>query len=125
MSKLYRTCCSLTLIMLLSITTLFAQQTVTGRVTDANGALARVTVSVVGTSTATPTDANGNYTIQANDGSRLRFTILGYLTHELIVAGGGYIMSLLKKIWLRWTKWWSQRWGSKEKRNRWGIRFKK
>src|SRR5690606_14796717 len=94
MSKLYRTCCSLTLIMLLSITTLFAQQTVTGRVTDANGALAGVTVSVVGTSTATQTDANGNYTIQANDGSRLRFTILGYLTHELIVAGGVHNVTL-------------------------------
>jgi len=72
--------------MLLSITTLFAQQTVTGTVSDANGALAGVTVSAVGTSNAAQTDANGRYSIQANNGTTLRFTNIGYVTRELTVS---------------------------------------
>ncbi|SFS95237.1 SusC/RagA family TonB-linked outer membrane protein [Sphingobacterium wenxiniae] len=87
MSKFYKQCCSLTFIMLLSITTLFAQQTVTGTVSDANGALAGVTVSAVGTSNAAQTDANGRYSIQANNGTTLRFTNIGYVTRELTVSG--------------------------------------
>src|SRR5690606_23811218 len=87
MSKLYRQCCSLTLIMLLSVTTLFAQQTVTGRVTDANGALAGVTVAVVGTTVAAQTDADGRYSIQANNGQTLRFSMVGYLSQDLPVSG--------------------------------------
>lgn len=73
--------------MLLSITTLFAQQTVTGTVSDANGARAGVTVSAVGTSNAAQTDANGRYSIQANNGTTLRFTNIGYVTRELTVSG--------------------------------------
>ncbi|PRD49135.1 SusC/RagA family TonB-linked outer membrane protein [Sphingobacterium haloxyli] len=86
MSKLYKQCCSLALIMLLSVTTLFAQQTVTGRVTDANGALAGVTVAVVGTTVAAQTDAGGNYSIQANNGQTLRFSTIGYISREFTVS---------------------------------------
>lgn len=72
--------------MLFSITTLFAQQTVTGKVTDANGALPGVTVAVVGTSRAAQTDANGNYSLQANKGEKLRFSIIGYAGQEILVS---------------------------------------
>src|SRR5690606_34216971 len=66
---------------------LFAQQTVTGTVTDVNGALAGVTVSVVDKSTSTQTDDNGRYSITANRGDRLRFSMLGYLENEIVVSG--------------------------------------
>src|SRR5690606_11994689 len=86
MSKFYRQCCSLAILMLMSITTLFAQQTVTGTVTDVNGALAGVTVSVVDKSTSTQTDENGRYSITANRGDRLRSSMVSYLENEIIVS---------------------------------------
>jgi TonB-linked SusC/RagA family outer membrane protein len=73
--------------MLLSITVLYAQQTVTGTVADANGPLAGVTVTVAGTANVTQTNTNGQYSIQANNGATLRFSIVGYLTREVIVSG--------------------------------------
>ncbi|MFD1768593.1 SusC/RagA family TonB-linked outer membrane protein [Sphingobacterium suaedae] len=96
MSKLYKQCCSLTLLMLLSITTLFAQQTVTGRVTDANGPLPGVTVAVIGTTKATQTDAQGNYSLSANAGDKLRFSIVGYIAQELAVSGSTLHANLLE-----------------------------
>ncbi len=87
MNRVYKQWCSLTLLMLFSITTLFAQQTVTGKVTDANGALPGVTVAVPGSTNGTQTDADGNYSIQVSAGAKLRFTMVGYLTQELTVSG--------------------------------------
>lgn len=86
MSKFYLKCCYLSLMMLLSVTTLFAQQTVTGRVTDANGALPGVTVTVPGTNRATQTDTNGSYSIQASNGETLRFTMIGLASREITVS---------------------------------------
>ncbi|MBD1424820.1 SusC/RagA family TonB-linked outer membrane protein [Sphingobacterium arenae] len=94
MSKLYKQCCSLTLIMLFSVTALFAQQTVTGIVTDANGAVAGVTVSVVGTTEGAQTDAKGTYTVQAANGAKLRFSAVGYLTKEVTVSGPQHNVAL-------------------------------
>ena len=94
MSKFYRQCCSLAILMLMSITTLFAQQTVTGTVTDVNGALAGVTVSVVDKSTSTQTDENGRYSITANRGDRLRFSMVGYLENEIVVSGNVHNVTL-------------------------------
>lgn len=86
MSKFYLKCCYLSLFMLLSITTLFAQQSVTGTVSDAKGIIPGVTVSVPSTSRVTQTDANGRYTIQASNGERLRFSMIGYTSQELTVS---------------------------------------
>ncbi|GGH22401.1 SusC/RagA family TonB-linked outer membrane protein [Sphingobacterium alkalisoli] len=72
--------------MLFSITTLFAQQSVTGIVSDANGVIPGVTASVPGTSKVTQTDANGKYTIQASNGEKIRFTMIGYASQELTVS---------------------------------------
>lgn len=90
MSNFYLKCCSMSLVMLLSITAIFAQQAVTGRVTDAEGmVLSGVTVSVIGTSRAAQTDEDGQYSIQVNNGEQLRFAFIGYLTHEITITGGG------------------------------------
>lgn len=87
MNKFYKHCCGLTLLMLFSITTLFAQQAVTGKVTDANGPLPGVTVGVPGTSKGTQTDAEGNYSIQVDQGEKIRFSMVGYLSQELTASG--------------------------------------
>ncbi|PVH26482.1 SusC/RagA family TonB-linked outer membrane protein [Sphingobacterium corticibacter] len=86
MSKFNIICCNMLLVMLWSISAAFAQQTVTGRVTDANGPIAGVTVSVTGTNRQTQTDANGSYSIQAANGSTIRFSTLGYTTREIMVT---------------------------------------
>src|SRR5690606_19530468 len=86
MSKFYLKCCYLSLFMLLSVTTLFAQQTVTGTVTDAQGNVPGVTVTVPGTTRGTQTDVNGKYTIQASNGEKLRFSMVGYASQELTVS---------------------------------------
>lgn len=79
---------SISLLMLLcSISTLFAQQTVTGKVTAANESLPGVTITVVGTNRATQSNSNGNFTIQANNGEKLRFSIIGYFSKEVTVTG--------------------------------------
>ena len=52
---------------------------ITGRVTDANDGspLVGATVMVVGTATATSTDAQGAYAIQASKGDVISFTYVG------------------------------------------------
>ncbi len=59
--------------------------TVTGRVTDEQGAgLPGVTVLVKGTTTGTATDADGNFTITAPDPSAtLTFSYIGYVTQDV------------------------------------------
>lgn len=69
------------LIMLVALPSLvFAQRTVTGRVTDsANAPLVDATVSVVGRSVNTKTKADGSFTITVPSGaSQLRVTYIGY-----------------------------------------------
>lgn len=86
---------SISLLMLVfSISTVFAQQSVTGRVTDAEGGLPGVTISVVGTNRATQSTTNGAFTIQANNGEKIKFTIVGYLSQEIIVSGSTVNVSL-------------------------------
>lgn len=65
---------------------IIAQQTVSGNVTDNSTKLPipKVTVSVVGTTVATTTDANGNYTIQVPAGNQsLAFTNVGYVPQTI------------------------------------------
>ncbi|MGO1722261.1 MAG: SusC/RagA family TonB-linked outer membrane protein [Sphingobacteriaceae bacterium] len=95
MSTFYNKICMTTLIMLLCMTTLFAQQSVTGKVTDDNGlSLSSVSVTVIGTNTASQTDAEGNYSITAEIGQKLRFTSVGYQTRELTVSSSSHSVSL-------------------------------
>jgi len=55
-----------------------------GKVTEADGSpLPGVEVRVVGTSTVTVTNSNGNYTISARKGDKLRFHALGFKDAEI------------------------------------------
>ncbi|MCF8273679.1 MAG: SusC/RagA family TonB-linked outer membrane protein [Flavobacteriaceae bacterium] len=62
-------------------------QSVTGTVSDASGPLPGVNVLVKGTATGTVTDFDGNYSINANSGTTLVFSFVGYLTQEVVVSG--------------------------------------
>jgi len=63
-------------------------QTVSGTVSDANGPLPTVNVSVKGTTNGTATDFDGNYTINnVAPGSILVFTYIGYVSKEETVTG--------------------------------------
>ncbi|WP_153796304.1 SusC/RagA family TonB-linked outer membrane protein [Foetidibacter luteolus] len=62
---------------------LFAQTTVTGKVSSGDSVLANVTVQVKGTSTATQTNDQGRYTISAPANGTLVFTNVGYGTLEV------------------------------------------
>lgn len=86
MSNFYKHWSLLSLMLMLGISTVFAQQTVTGRVTDANGGMPGVTITVIGTNRATQSNTSGNYSIQANNGERIRFSIIGYLAQEVTVT---------------------------------------
>lgn len=77
----------LALCTLVSASSLFAQQSITGTVKDASGPVSGVTVTVKGTSRATQTTANGSFTIPAAEGETLRFTTIGYKTTEILVGG--------------------------------------
>lgn len=62
------------------------QNTVTGTVSDNNGPLSGVTVSVVGGSVTTSTNDQGQFSITATQGSLLRFSSVGYRTQEIKVS---------------------------------------
>ncbi|MCQ2370256.1 MAG: SusC/RagA family TonB-linked outer membrane protein, partial [Paludibacteraceae bacterium] len=77
--------------------TAFSQ--VSGNVTDENGEpLIGVNVIISGTTTGTITDFDGNYTLpQANDGSSLTFSFLGYQSQTVIVSGQNALNIVLKE----------------------------
>lgn len=65
----------------------FAQQKITGVVTDDKGApLAGVTVMVRGTTSGTVTDVDGTYSITAQPGQDLEFTMVGMATQRVLVG---------------------------------------
>ena len=73
MQKLYL----ITVTLLLFGMTAFAQQSVTGKVTDANGEpLIGVNVIERGTSNGTITDVSGNYSMQLQSGATLLLALL-------------------------------------------------
>ncbi|EGQ15810.1 hypothetical protein HMPREF9136_0870 [Prevotella dentalis DSM 3688] len=61
--------------------------TVRGTVTDANGEpVIGATVRVTGTKTATVTDIDGNFTLQADKGARLEISYVGYQTQTVTAS---------------------------------------
>lgn len=62
-----------------------SQHTVQGVVSGAEGPLAGVTVSVIGTSVSMQTDVSGKFSINAPVGSTLRFTSVGYSSKDVKV----------------------------------------
>ena len=63
----------------------YAQQTVTGTVSDETGPVPGVNVLERGTSNGTTTDFDGNYSIEVNDDAVLVFSFIGYQTKEVAV----------------------------------------
>jgi len=64
----------------------FAQtKSITGKVTDGNGSLPGVVVMIKGTKSATQTDENGVYKIQAAGTAQLVFSFIGYNTKTVSV----------------------------------------
>lgn len=78
------------LVMLFSAVTVFAQNIVTGTVTDNYGEpLPGANVIIKGTKKGTQTDFDGNYTIEANLGDILVFSYVGFTSQEKKVKEGG------------------------------------
>lgn len=63
----------------------FGQKTITGRVTSNDSALNGVTVVVKGTSNATQTDDNGQFTISAPGKGTLVFSSVGFTPQEIAI----------------------------------------
>ena len=71
---------------LLSSTLAFAQNRVTGTVTDKTGApLPGVNVLEVGTTNGNITDIDGKYSINVGKGKTLQFSYIGFTTQEIVV----------------------------------------
>ncbi len=83
----------LTSFMMLLFVFSFAQEkTVSGKVTDQNGApLPGVSVLVVGTTTGTQSDFDGLYTISVAQGATLRFSYIGQRTQDVVVGASNTI----------------------------------
>ncbi|MCM5661917.1 SusC/RagA family TonB-linked outer membrane protein [Galbibacter mesophilus] len=75
---------------------IFAQQQVSGVVTDAstNTPIPGVNVVIKGTTSGTTTDFDGNYTINAEDGTVLQFSYIGFSPIEKTVNGASLNVTL-------------------------------
>ncbi|MCU0351384.1 MAG: von Willebrand factor type A domain-containing protein, partial [Flavobacterium sp.] len=81
---------SLGIVMLITFLNLtavkFAEQKISGVVSDALGPLAGVSVSIKGTNKKTTTDFDGKYAISANEKDVLLFSFVGYKTQAISVG---------------------------------------
>ena len=86
------------MLLFFSITTVFAQQSITGVVKDSEGVpLAGVNVVEKGTSNGTSTDFDGNYEISASANATLVFSYIGYSTIEESVNGRSVVNAVLSE----------------------------
>ncbi|CDF79887.1 TonB-dependent receptor [Formosa agariphila KMM 3901] len=87
-SKLLKKSGSLWLLfMVLSISSMYAQQVVTGVVLDENGlGIPGANVIIRGTSNGSSTDFDGNFSLTATSEDVLVFSFLGYVTKEITVG---------------------------------------
>ncbi len=78
----------LTMLITVGFSQVWAQQTVTGKVTssDDGSALAGVNVIVVGSTRGVITDFEGKYSLTVPDGGKLAFSYVGYLAQEVEVG---------------------------------------
>jgi len=74
----------------------FAQDVVSGKVTDSKdgSAIPGVSVTVKGTTRGSQTDINGSYKVNAGSGSTLVFTFVGYAKKEVAATGSVVNVSL-------------------------------
>ncbi|RAK01919.1 TonB-linked SusC/RagA family outer membrane protein [Larkinella arboricola] len=89
----------LLILLLLMATTTWAQQRVSGRVTDSEGTgLPGVSVQIKNTTNGANTDANGQYSIEANQGDVLVFSFIGMKTAERTVSGSSLDIQLEEDV---------------------------
>lgn len=86
----------LLIIVLLSSMCLRAQQTVKGRVTAGDSALAGVTVQLKGTAVGTQTNANGEFNINAPANGTLLVSAIGYAAQEVKIGGQAMLRIVLQ-----------------------------
>ncbi|WP_426790406.1 SusC/RagA family TonB-linked outer membrane protein [Sphingobacterium sp. WOUb80] len=86
MSLFHKKAAGIALGTLFSVTSLYAQQSLTGTVRDANGPIAGVSVSVKGSNRATQTNDNGTFSISASKGETLRISRVGYRSQEITIG---------------------------------------
>ncbi len=86
-------------ILLLSLGTLLAQRTITGKITDTRGdALIGTTILVKGSTVGTISDVDGTYSITVPQGSNtLAFSYTGFATQE-IVLGASNVVNVIMDI---------------------------
>ncbi|MHA7943115.1 SusC/RagA family TonB-linked outer membrane protein [Formosa sp. 3Alg 14/1] len=89
----------LTLFLAFVVQLTFAQQkTVSGTVTGNDGLpLPGTTVSVVGTTSGTSTDFDGNFSIEANVGSKLKFSFIGFISKEVTIGSSNTLNVTLEE----------------------------
>jgi len=87
MSLFYKRTAGLALCTLFSATSLYAQQSISGKVSDANGPISGATVSIKGTTRGTQTGEDGTFKLQASAGETLRISMVGYKAQEIPVGG--------------------------------------
>ncbi|MBQ7272944.1 MAG: TonB-dependent receptor [Bacteroidales bacterium] len=80
---------------LLATTALFAQNKVSGTVTDNVGPVIGASVMEKGTNNGAITDLDGNYTITVRPGATLVFSSIGYATQEIAVGNQSVINVVL------------------------------
>ena len=80
---------------LLATTALFAQNKVSGKVTDNIGPVIGASVMEKGTNNGAITDLDGNYTITVRPGATLVFSSIGYATQEIAVGSQSVINVVL------------------------------
>lgn len=93
-----RLCCILILqLVFLPAFAFQQQQPITGTVSDAQGTLPEVSITIKGTTHGTLSDENGYYSIRATRGEVLVFSFIGYKTYEVPVNDSLVIDVLLEQ----------------------------
>jgi len=90
----------LSFLLLLFSFSAFAQEVqISGTVTSSEDGLTLpgVSIIVVGTTTGTSTDFDGNYSITAEVGQKLQFNFIGFLDHKFTVVGNDGSMNVVMK----------------------------
>src|SRR3546814_1329992 len=87
----------LVLLLLLGTGGVFAQQVITGTVTDGTSPLPGVSVLEKGTNRGTQTDLDGNYSFSVPEGAVLQFVFLGFETQEVTVGNQTVINVTLER----------------------------
>ncbi|MES2429628.1 MAG: SusC/RagA family TonB-linked outer membrane protein [Bacteroidota bacterium] len=83
------------IVLFFSTMSLFAQQKITGKVTDANGApLAGISVKIKGTNIGTSTNADGSYSLEGNSNATLEFSGIGFENQTATASNGTASISL-------------------------------